>query len=81
VRLLGADDGAGNDRCTLAQGQPNVATTPEALELITLAVELADALHTFGKHSHDALFREQALGVFLASAHGADAVHEDAGER
>ena len=64
-----------------AQAQLHEAAAPEALEPVALLEELADALHPLGEDGDERLVLEQALGVLLAGAHGAEAVREAAEER
>jgi hypothetical protein len=73
VRLLGADDPDGHQRHSGLERQPHHPTTPEALQLITLAHHLGGALRSLGKRDHELLRGQQALGILTARAYTAQA--------
>ena len=53
VGLLAADDGHGHDRRARAQAELHEPAAPEALELVALLEELADALHPLREHGDE----------------------------
>ena len=54
---------------------------PKRCRLVALLEELADPLHPLGEDRRQRLLLEEALGVLLAGADGADPVRERAEER
>ena len=71
VDLLGADDGARDDRRAGAQGSRDEPATAEPLELVALAERLADPLEALGPDAAQLAVGEQPLGVGVGGERGA----------
>src|SRR6185436_17530911 len=81
ARFFRPDDRAGDERRVRAEREADEPAAAEALQLVPIAIELADPLHALGENGDEALLAEEAFRVLLTRAHAADAAHERADER
>src|SRR5205814_5179262 len=68
ARFFRAHDDARDQWRPGAEAETDKPAASEPLELVSVAIELADAFHALRKHPDEALLLQEALGIFLARA-------------